>query len=74
MKKIYKKFKKTWVQLTDGSVISVHYLLDTSYMKLDSDSKSHKLWRFDSKNVLESNSIDKRILKFNKRFNQNKNN
>jgi|TARA_B110000967_G_C18765410_1_gene500122 ribosomal protein L31 len=74
MKKNFKNFKKTWIQLTDGSVISMNYLLDKSYMKLDIDSKSHKLWRFNSKNVSELSSIDKRILNFNKRFNRNKNN
>lgn len=74
MKKKFKNFRKTWIQLTDGSIISMSYLLDKSYIKLDIDSRSHKLWRFNSKNVLELNSIDKRILNFNKRFKLNKNN
>lgn len=74
MKKNFKHFTKSWIQLTDGSIISMSYLLDKSYMKLDIDSKSHKLWRFNSKSVLELNLIDKRTMNFNKRFNRNKNN
>jgi ribosomal protein L31 len=74
MKINFRNNKKTWVQLTDGSVIHVKFLLEKSYNKLDIDIKSHKLWRFDSKSTLEISATDKRILNFNKRFNKKNNN
>lgn len=74
MKANFKNTRKTWVQLTDGSVISVNYLLEKIYNKLDVDIKSHKLWRFEAKNLSEMSSTDKRILNFNKRFNKKNNN
>ena len=74
MKAILKNKKKTWIQLTDGSVISVNYLLEKSYNRLDVDIKSHKLWRFEVKNISEISSTDRRILNFNRRFNKKNNN
>jgi ribosomal protein L31 len=74
MKEIFRNSKKTWIQLTDGSVISTKYLFEKSYNKLDIDIKAHRLWRFDSKNTSELSITDKRILKFNKRFAKKNNN
>ena len=68
MKISFKNLKKNWIQLTDGSVISSNYLSDKFYNRLDIDVKSHKLWRFESKNLSEISSTDKRVLNFNKRF------
>ena len=65
------KQNKSIIQLTDGSVITTTYLLENAYTKLSIDSKSHKLWRFDStNNVLELTSMDKRVFNFKKRFNK----
>ena len=56
------KQNKSIIQLTDGSVITTTYLLENAYTKLSIDSRSHKLWRFDStNNVLELTSMDKRV-------------
>ena len=74
MKVNFKNKKRTWVQLTDGSVISTNYLLEKAYTKLDLDIKAHKLWRFNVNNVTELSNIDKRILNFNKRFKKKNNN
>ena len=74
MKANFKNKKRTWVQLTDGSVISTNYLLEKAYTKLDLDIKAHKLWRFNANNVTELSNIDKRILSFNKRFKKKNNN
>ena len=74
MKVNFKNKKRTWVQLTDGSVISANYLLEKAYTKLDLDIKAHKLWRFNANNVTELSNIDKRILSFNKRFKKKNNN
>ena len=74
MKINFRNNKKRWLQLTDGSAVSVTFLLEKLYNKLDIDIKAHKLWRFDTKNTSEISSTDKRILNFNKRFNKNNNN
>ena len=74
MKVNFKNKKRTWVQLTDGSVISTNYLLEKAYTKLDLDIKAHKLWRFNANNVTELSNIDKQILNFNKRFKKKNNN
>jgi hypothetical protein len=74
MKINFKIARKTWLQLTDGSVISSQYLFEKSCNKLDVDAKANKLWRFDLKNGLELSSIDKRIINFNRRFSKKKNN
>jgi ribosomal protein L31 len=73
MKISFKNNNKTWIQLTDGSAIKSDYLLEKSHNRLDIDSKTHKLWRFASKNIAELSSTDKRILNFNKRFNKKNN-
>ena len=72
MKISFRNSKKTWIQLTDGSAVGSNYLLEKVHNRLDIDLKSHKLWRFASKNVSELSSTDKRILNFNKRFNKKK--
>jgi ribosomal protein L31 len=72
MKISFKNLKKTWIQLTDGSVIFSNYISEKSYNRLDIDVKSHKLWRFESKNLSEVTSTDKRVLNFNKRFGKKK--
>jgi len=72
MKISFKNLKKNWIQLTDGSVISSNYLSDKFYNRLDIDVKSHKLWRFETKNLSEISSTDKRVLNFNKRFGKKK--
>jgi hypothetical protein len=65
------KQSKSIIQLTDGSVITTTYLLENVYTKLSIDSRSHKLWRFDStNNALELTSMDKRVFNFKKRFNK----
>ena len=51
MKANFKNKKRTWVQLTDGSIISTNYLFEKAYTKLDLDIKAHKLWRFNANNV-----------------------
>ncbi len=63
MKISFKNLKKTWIQLTDGSVIFSNYISEKSYNRLDIDVKSHKLWRFESKNLSEVTSTDKRVGK-----------
>ena len=72
MKISFKNLKKTLIQLTDGSVIFSNYISEKSYNRLDIDVKSHKLWRFESKNLSEVTSTDKRVLNFNKRFGKKK--
>ena len=65
------KQRKSVIQLTDGSIITTTYLLENAYTNLSIDSRSHKLWRFDStKNALELTSINKRVLNFKQRFNK----
>lgn len=70
MKISFKNRTKTWIQLTDGSVIISDYLFEKTLNRLDIDSKTHKLWRSASKSLSEFNFTDKRILNFNKRFNK----
>jgi ribosomal protein L31 len=73
MKTNFKTVNKTWIQLTDGSVISTKYLFEKRYNKLDIDVKAHKSWRFYLKSSLELSFTDKRIINFKKRFNKNNN-
>jgi len=73
MKSKFKKKNKTWIQLTDGSIISTKYLFGESYNKLDVDIKAHKLWRPDIKFDSRLNFIDRRIISFKKRFKKNNN-
>lgn len=73
MKISFKNNNKTWIQLTDGSAIKSDYLLEKSHNRLDIDLKTHKLWRFAAKNIVELSSTDRRILNFNKRFNKKNN-
>jgi len=73
MKTKFKTENKTWIQLTDGSIISTKYLFEKSYNKLDVDVKAHKLWRLNIKSNFELNFIDRRITSFKKRFKKNNN-
>jgi len=73
MKLKFKTKNKTWIQLTDGSIILVKYLFEESYNKLDVDIKAHKLWRLDIKFDSRLDFIDKRIISFKKRFKKNNN-
>jgi len=73
MKTKFKTGNKTWIQLTDGSIILTNYLFEKSYNKLDVDAKAHKLWRLDTKFNSELNFSDKRITSFKKRFKKNNN-
>jgi len=71
MKLRFKTKNKTWIQLTDGSIISTKYLFKKSHNKLDIDIKVHKLWRLDIKFNSKLNLIDRRIISFKKRFKKN---
>jgi hypothetical protein len=66
MKTKFKTENKTWIQLTDGSIILTNYLFEKSYNKLDVDAKAHKLWRLDTKFNSELNFSDKRITSLKK--------
>lgn len=60
--------KKVYVQNTDGSVFQNRFLSKTSYLILDIDTKSHKLWStfFDVRENL--NSSDSQLMSFSKKF------
>ena len=68
MKVSFRSLKKGCFQLTDGSVIFLSYLFEKDHNKLDIDLRSHRLWRFNSKEVRSLSLIDKRIMKFNSRL------
>jgi hypothetical protein len=65
------KVKKIYIQMTDGSVFCCKFLKfytrKTSFLKLATDCKSHRLWRGVFSNS-DSNVFETQVSLFNKKF------